>query len=86
MAIRLKMAVRVSRLGHRRVPELLLYTPQIRPIAQEPCRIGVAGRMVLAVGKPGLAQERLPDALHGIGQAVPVNQFARPSESQPDLR
>src|SRR5215831_14228021 len=24
--------------------------------------------------------------VHGIGQAVPVNQFARPSESQPDLR
>src|SRR5438094_108068 len=66
MPLRLKMAVRVGGLGHRRVPELLLNPPEVGAVAQQPRRIGVPRRMVLAIGQPGLTQERLPDAFEEV--------------------
>src|SRR5215510_15255881 len=80
MTLGLDVAVGVSRLANGRVPHLLLDPPEVCSVTQKPGGIGVTGRVVLAIGKPGFAQERLPDTFEEV--AVPDDPARRRREHE----
>jgi hypothetical protein len=67
MPLDLDVPVGVDGLRDRRMPELALHPPDVRPRVQQPCRVAVPGRVVFPIRELGAGQQGLPDPLLELG-------------------